>query len=215
MGNRFKKLLRRTEINYYSFIWFVVKLIFWVSVPVWLTLFLFPLFINIFKKSIALSDFILFITAGFIIAYTYETRKMGEQIKEGNLRPVILRSGFVENWQKIKFRFHDNKLVDGKPLEFTILKNVATDINGYIVIDGYKYKLLFGNYISKIEENIFYFSENWGWMRPDTKLSAVYKEDSRKKTMESNKILLNYEDIEGDRYFTVEDSNFSQKTFKK
>lgn len=216
MRNKLKNLFIRIENNYRSFFWLVIKLVFWVFVLVWLTPLLASLFINNFKpNNVTVSDFILFITAAFIIAYTYETQKMKEQIKESELRPVILRSGFIENWQKVKFHWDGNKLTDGNPLEFTIAKNIATDISGYIIIDGFKYKLFFGNDISKLGENMYYFSEKWGWMKSDSKLFAIYREDNKKKTIESNKICLYYEDIEGNEYFTVEDSNFSQKTFKK
>jgi len=85
MINRFKQLLGEIEKNYRSFLWFIIKLIFWVLVLVWLTPTLAPTFINIFKpNNVTVSDFILFVTAAFIIAYTYETQKMKEEIKKQN-----------------------------------------------------------------------------------------------------------------------------------
>lgn len=156
---------------------------------------------------------VLTLTLGGLVWYAWDTHRIANQTQEGNLRPVILRSAFIESWQKVKFQFNENKLIEGKPLEFTILKNIATDINGYIVIDGYKYKLLFGNDISKLGENLYYFSENWGWMKPDTNIFAIFREDGNKKVNEENKIFLNYKDIEGNKYFTIEDANFSQKSF--
>lgn len=83
--NKLRKPLGEIEKNYFSFIWFIIKLIFWVLVLLWLTPTLAPTFINIFKpNNVTVADFILFITAAFIIAYTYETQKMKEQIKKQN-----------------------------------------------------------------------------------------------------------------------------------
>ena len=158
---------------------------------------------------------VLVFTLAALLWYAWDTHRIANQAQESNLRPVILRSGFIENWQKVKFQFQDNKLIDGKPLEFAILKNIVTDINGYIVIDGYKYKLLFGNDISKLGENLYYFSENWGWMKPDTNIFVIFRQGSKEKTDEENKIIINYKDIEGNEYYTIEDKNFSQKSYKK
>ena len=158
---------------------------------------------------------VLVLTLSVLIWYAYDTHRIANQTQEANLRPVILRSGFIENWQKVEFIFDGNKLISDNPLEFTILKNVATDIEGYIIIDGFKYKLLFGNDISKLSENVFYFSENWGWMKPNTRIFAFSKQESKKKTDEENKIIINYKDIEGNEYYTIEDKNFSQKSYKK
>ena len=216
MKSKFKKLLIRISNNYNSFIRFIIKLIFWVLVLVWLTPLLASVFISSFKtNALTVNNFILFITAAFIIAYTYETQKMKEQMSESELRPVVLRSGFIEEWQKVKFHWEDDKLIEGIPLEFIIAKNIATDISGYIVIDSYKHKLFFGNNISKTEKDTYSFLEKWGWMQPGSRLFAVYRDDNNKKTTEANKIYLYYKDIEGNRYFTIEDSSFSQRAFKK
>src|SRR3989338_8167786 len=86
------------------------------------------------------SNIVLIITLLFLIWYTIETHRIANQTKESNLRPVILRSGFIENWDSIKFTFEGNKLKVGKFLEFTILKNIATGINGYIVKNGLKFE---------------------------------------------------------------------------
>ncbi len=149
--NKLNNLFISIKSNYKSFVWFVGKLIFWTFVLVVLAPLLASLFASIFKKSVSPDSFILFITAAFIIAYTYETQKMREQMKESDLRPVILRSGWIAKWEDIKFSTENGQL-EGIPLQFMILKNIAKDISGYIIIDKKKYKLLFANEISQVNE---------------------------------------------------------------
>jgi len=159
---------------------------------------------------------LLTLTLIVLFLYAVDTHRIANQSQEDSLRPVVLRSGFIETWQTIKFSFDDErKLTSGKPLEFTVLKNIATDISGYIVIDGFKYKLHFGNDISKNSENSVYFSEKWGWMKPDTRIFAIFTENDKEKTNNSNEIYLSYKDVEGNEYYTVENSNFSSRVYKK
>ncbi|MBD3328634.1 hypothetical protein GF340_05020 [Candidatus Peregrinibacteria bacterium] len=173
---------------------------------------------NLFSDLAFWNLIVLTITLGFLVWYTIATHLMANQTKESNLRPVILRSAFVENWDKIKFKFQNNSLTEGTPLEFTILKNIATSINGYIIKDGLKFELLFGSEISKVGEEkneiALSFNPNWGWMKADKKVLAIFKEENGKKTNKPNQIVINYKDIEGNKYFTVEDKNFDQKCFK-
>lgn len=159
------------------------------------------------------STVILTITLCFLIWYTIETHRIADQTKESNLRPVILRSGFIENWDKIKYEFKNNHLIEGAPLEFTILKNIATSINGYIIKDGFKFELLFGNEISNVYENQFSFNPKWGWMKANTKVFAIFLRENGEKIQKQNQIVIKYQDIEGNKYFTVEDENFDQKAF--
>lgn len=157
---------------------------------------------------------VLIITLLVLIWYTIETHRIANQTKESNLRPVILRSGFVENWDDVKFTFEGNELKAGKFLEFTILKNIATSINGYIIKNGLKFDLLFANDVSKIEENKFSFQPNWGWMKTDTRVVAIFKEENGIESKKPNQIVIKYQDIEGNKYFTIEDENFDQKVFR-
>lgn len=60
----------------------------------------------------------------------------------------------------------------------------------------------------------FTYLEKWGWMKPDTSLSAIYIDSEYEETSESNSIYLIYKDIEGNSYFTKENENFSQITGK-
>jgi len=92
--NKVKRFLNKIEDNYRSFLWFVAKLIFWVTVLIWLLPLLAGLFLNTFNKStnLTVSDFILFITAAFIIAYTYETQKQAratEKMAEYQMMPQV------------------------------------------------------------------------------------------------------------------------------
>lgn len=150
-----------------------------------------------------------------LVLYTYDTHRIANQTVEANLRPVILRSGWISCWEDIKFSFNDEKL-EGTPLQFTILKNIATDISGYIVINGGKYKLLFANEISQIMDNgkfkSFQFLPIWGWMKAGTVIYSIYDVLKFDVTQEENSINLFYKDIEGNEYFTKENNNFSQSS---
>src|SRR3989344_5412046 len=142
-----------------------------------------------------------------LVWYAYDTHRIADQTIEANLRPVILRSGYIHSWK-------DNKIENGKPIQFTILKNIAKDIQGYIIIDGYKYRLLFGNEISKVSEEGSWLSQTWGWMKPETSIYAAFLDKNKEKAKEKNKIYIEYKDIEDNTYFTIEDENFCQKSFK-
>ena len=145
---------------------------------------------NLFYDVDFWSTVVLIVTLGFLIWYTIETHRIANQTKESNLRPVILRSGFVESWNKITYTFENNHLKEGNPLEFAILKNIATSIDGYIIKDGLKFKLLFGNEISKVGGNKLRFNPNWGWMKADTKILAIFKEENGGKTKKPNQIVI-------------------------
>jgi hypothetical protein len=159
------------------------------------------------------STLVLIITLLFLIWYTIETHKLAIQAKDNNLRPVVLRSGYLNKWEDLRYTFRDNKLETGTPLQFTILKNIATSIRGYVIVNGERYKLLFGNDISKIDQNEISFLEQWGWMKPDTCIYALFNETGQKSD-KPNQIVIQYKDIEGNSYYTVENRNFDQKSFK-
>lgn len=173
-----------------------------------------------------LQAIILFFTGITILQYTKETywlkdinRKKLDHDREINLRPVILRSEYVKNYDNISHKnmmnIDDKKVLGDKPLEFTIFKNIAKDINGYVVINGYKHPLHFASKITQVEEHVYAFLTNWGWMNPGYKLYAIYDDATKEKTDEDNYIRIDYKDIEGNEYYTIEDKNFSQTSFKK
>lgn len=231
----------------------------------------------------------LLLTLVVLIWYAYDTHRIANQTIEDSLRPLILRSGFIESWDNIKFSI-ENRTLQGEPLKFTILKNIAKDISGHIIINRKKYKLLFANNISgkNIKDNLsdlekkvlFYLYENykaenknlpqsiksicktldvkngeyfgtitnsqyietshdsllltnegirlmdsdkpmeyrfelnWGWMNTGTIINAIFQDDEYEETQEDNQIYLLYSDIEGNRYFTRENKNFSQNSGK-
>jgi len=113
-----------------------------------LTLLLLILAVILFPDAIsAINLVVLTATLIVLVWYAYDTHRIANQTIEGNLRPLILRSGFIESWGNIKYSIK-NGVLEGKPLEFSILKNIAKDISGYIIINKRKYQLLFANYIS-------------------------------------------------------------------
>lgn len=187
-----------------------------------------------------LNIFVLIITLCVLLRYAYDTKLIAEQAKEGNLRPVILRSGYVNGWDDVKSRtikvvpkekideFISRKNIKQNmeemkktnqpvPLHFVILKNIATDISGFVIVDGYKYTLLFGSEISqtKYDEKLssMAYNSNWGWMKADTIIYALLDARTMVKSNEDNQIFITYKDIEGTSYYTKENKDFSQKSF--
>ncbi len=157
--------------------------------------------------------FILVLTLGVLIWYAYDTNRIANQTIENNLRPLILRSGYIKSWEDIKFSTTNRKL-NGDVIEFSILKNIAKDISGYIIINSKKYKLLFANYISskdiKDKSREYSFLPNWGWMNKGTIINAIFDSCDYEETKEDNQIYLIYFDMAGNKYFTLEDKNWSQ-----
>ena len=131
-----------------------------------------------------------------LLKYTIDTNRIANQTQESNLRPVVLRSGFIRDWSELAptFRNANREMTSpGTPIQFTILKNIAMDISGYIVINHSKYQLLFGNDISKIHADsgssiaIISFEPSWGWMQPNSSVYALFAQDTSEETKEENK----------------------------
>lgn len=162
------------------------------------------------KKLPFLSFLILELTLIVLIWYAYDTNRIANQTIEANLRPVVLRSGYI-SWDSIKFtRNENNGTVDGQPIQFTILKNIAKDVSGFIVIDNRKYALLFGNSISQVaNQPLVKFEKNWGWLSPGSVLFAIFDPTQWEQANQDNEIYVRYKDIEGNEYFTREDKFFS------
>jgi len=155
---------------------------------------------------------ILFVTLGILVWYTIETHRIAKQSIETNLRPVILRSGFIKNWDDIKYKTIKG-ILTGTPISFTVLKNIATSISGFVVINGYQYTLLFGCQISSDGKSTSYLP-SWGWIKPDNAIYAIFDKKSGVKTTKPNQIVINYEDIQENKFHTIEDKNWKQKSFK-
>lgn len=82
MIRKIVNILDKLHASCLDLVKFIIKLVFWVAILFFVLPFLAKLFTSFFGINIQLSDFILLITAAFIIAYTYETQKMKEQIKK-------------------------------------------------------------------------------------------------------------------------------------
>jgi len=169
------------------------------------------------------SNIVLWLTAIAILQYTKETywlkeisrKQLGHQ-RESNLRPIILRSGYISKWENVRSSLKNGQS-EGERLQFAILKNIAKDINGYIVLDGKKYQLYFANEITRTnKDNIeeFHFLSEWGWMRADTIIYATYFDSKFENVKEENSISLFYKDIENHKYYTRENQLFSQSSGK-
>jgi len=105
----------KIENSYLSFIWFVAKLVFFVVLLIWLTPLLASMIASTFKtNTISVGDFILFITAAFVIAYTYETQKQAkatEKMAENLIMPAVDVNMIYDQGQKkvyFWFRNHSN-----------------------------------------------------------------------------------------------------------
>lgn len=226
-------------------------------------------------------------TLAVLIWYAYDTHRIADQTIESSLRPLILRSGFIESWESVKFSIKARG-IEGRPLEFSILKNIAKDISGYIIINNKQYQLLFANHISskdvkeelsdlekhilvylyehykvskknlpqnilEVHKNLsigegeymgiindskyvkttvseytltddgirlldadkpieYRFEPNWGWMNAGTIINAIFENDKYKEDEGENQIYVTYSDMEGNKYFTKENKNFSQNS---
>ena len=156
---------------------------------------------------------VLIITVFILLWYTVETHKIAVQTKESNLRPVILRSGYLPDWKHIKFKVV-NRIITGQPIQFRVSKNIATNINGFIVINRYKYDLLFGNQITQNKNNTIGYLIHWGWQDANTDIYAIFDSTKKVKTNKLNQICINYQDIEKNNYHTIENSSWSQSSVK-
>lgn len=151
------------------------------------------------------------ITLLVLVQYASDTKTIATQARETNLmslRPLILRSGIINDWKDVNFEIKDG-VIQGQPLTFVVLKNVAANINGYIVINGNKYTLLFDNDISRVATDTYKYYQTWGWMKPDATLYAKYLPDKKETTNKLNQIYISYADIEGNRYCTIDDKSLN------
>lgn len=146
---------------------------------------------------------------------TYETRRIANQTLEDSLRPLILRSGVLINWE-IQSKKDIESLADYSSvrlLEFVNHKNVATNLSGSVVLDGKQFPLFFTNSLAqKTDENITNMNvfKRWAWLPENGTVQAIYDSDIFTEVEKENQILLEYKDINGNSYYTKEDKNFSQ-----
>lgn len=166
-----------------------------------------------------ISTFIQTISVVSILIFSAVQCSLNSRLKDiqqdTSLRPIILRSSNI-SWdilQPLADR-PDKKIFSYKKdefLEFTILKNIATEIEGKIILNGEAYRLHFFNDLNQIQRDKIACEEKWGWVQPDTKLYAFFTEQDKEKSTEENKIVLEYKDINGNKYSTIENKNFSSK----
>ena len=128
---------------------FMVWVIAWIFVLYLLLPVFASMFRNMYKTDLSMSDFILLITAGFLIATLYETKRTNDQERRRAIRPILLRTGFLNDWESLQFTFDPTGKLMEKPIEFKVMKNIATTITGHVIISGKKYKLLFSHEITK------------------------------------------------------------------
>ena len=114
---------------------------------------------------------VLILTLIALVWYTYDTHRLTEQTVEANLRPIVLVQGVI-NWANLTFTQEQNEAIVGNPIEFRILKNTALNFRGYIINNGQKYTLIFGNQVSGRN-----YLKIWGWVPPDSSLYAIYNPD--------------------------------------
>lgn len=168
-------------------------------------------------------DYLTYVTAGialFALAVSVlgyiDSHRVAEHTLNENLRPVLLRSGWIADW---KLQSVEDANTTSKPqfIEFTNQKNIAKDITGYIIIERRKYTLLFGNEISQeiitnqdATVTKMGVAPKWGWLPAGGKVYATFQKQNYEESTEPNQIYLEYEDIEDNSYFTKEDDKYSQ-----
>ena len=135
-------------------------------------------------------------------------RKLTEIQANALLRPVVLRNG-TSSWEKLiplgEKDYKDLKELKQKHLlEFIVLRNIANELKGEIVKDGYKYTLHFFDDISQAENHKIECESKWGWIKSDEKIYAIFSDLDKVKTKEKNHIALMYKDIQGNDYSTYE-----------
>lgn len=171
------------------------------------------------KQIPFLTLFVLGSTLIALVIYTFETHRIADQTLDSNLRPIVLRSGYI-TWDSVKFETKNGQ-IDGTPLNFNVYKNIAKDISGHINLGHKKFDLLFGSSISEItnkesfpnpSQQLYSYVPAWGWLAPDYVLWAVFDSTKSQPTNEENGIYIQYKDIENNSYYTKEDKNFSQTT---
>ncbi len=204
------KAMARTRFN--NFFRFIFGVIFWIVI----LYLLLPLFANlfhaIFGHTLVMNDFIILVTAGFLMATLYETKETNRKAKEKEIRPIILRDGFIYNWSQLNFSIIDNKL-QGEPLKFSVLKNIAANISGEIRISGKKYDLLFSHEITRNDEKLAFLPCWKGWIKEGEFIYAIFMSDnSVQDTKVGDGLTVFYSDIEGKRYKTTEDSENVQES---
>jgi hypothetical protein len=159
---------------------------------------------------------VLAITLAVVVKYAIDTNRIARSTEEAHLRPVILRSGFLASWDELTpWNGVDPKLrgASFSFVEFTILRHIATQISGHAIVNGFRFPLYFGNDISQRGPQ-FFLNRSWAWMKADTKLFAMIRQEDAIADNLPNEIRIHYSDITGTPYVSLETADFQQKSFK-
>ena len=168
------------------------------------------------KKVMAIDINVIILIITFIaITWTaIETRRIANETIRLNLKPLIFRSGQIVGWKILSLE--DMKQANNlqPTLEFTNLKNTATDITGYIILDNKKYNLVFNGNVrgANLENNGVMkaiYNVKWSWLPQNGGLLATYEKNKFEISEKKNQIYLLYKDIQGNSYYSSEDENFS------
>lgn len=140
--------------------------------------------------------------------------RLTEIQEETQLRPVILRAneislGALKPIDPKKDYKDSSDLKQNHLLQFEVVKNIATDIEGQIIKDGFEYRLHFFDDLSEADKHKIECSPQWGWIKTGDKLYAFFSQLDREKTDKENNLILSYKDIKGNRYQTIENKYFS------
>lgn len=153
------------------------------------------------------------VTLVILLFYAYDTRRIANQTEENATRPVVLRSGYIASWDDIHFTVEETdsgqRITSGEALQFIVLKNIAQNITGEIVLNGKKYPLLFGGQkLSPVGSASFAYLPELGWVKPDATLFAAFDPSTGEDVNSANQIRITYADVVGNRYETIEDKDF-------
>lgn len=150
----------------------------------------------------------LVLTATLIILfiYTIYTRQIAKQTISANLVPLLLRVGKVD-FNTIEGTIGKTSTNFEKFIRFVNNKNIALDIQGYIIVNQKKYKLYFGNSLTTYQ-GIQEVLPKWQSLPTNAELLASYNMNSGEDSVEDNKIYITYKDTEGNLYYTNEDKNY-------
>lgn len=164
--------------------------------------------------SICWQNIILIVTACAAAWIGFLQNEINRKTEEESIRPVILRSNTIPGWSSIK----DGK-IDGQLFVFKVQKNIATDIEGLIVLEKRKYDFLFGYGVGSIGQDGRFTCtipslKDVGWVGQDNFLCAEFDQASSTMVVLPNQIYLSYKDIDGNSYYTKEDFSFIQTSNK-
>lgn len=174
-------------------------------------------------KTLPLLNLIILTLTLFILCiYTFDTNRLANKAEEDAIKPIILRSGFLD-WNVNSTDFIKKNPGSRMNLEFSLVKNVALNITGFIVIENKKYELLFANEVTT-QQSVLQNKEvtiksvaiipKWSWLSDNGKLNATFDSNKFEEYVSGNLIEIIYFDINGNKYFTKEDQEFSQTSGK-